>query len=239
MCDKIESTLKFLPELHESKNAIALIFDLEGFSKFTNQPDIQDYVLVYLNHIFDAISVCFHGGEAYWLDWADQNIQPLSLSPFYEKFLGDGALYLWNIHSEKDLFPFLTNLLNRLWNLKKYFSVINKKCSDYVPIAERPQRIRFGLARGIVHEIRKKNTNEKEYIGFCINLASRLQSYCHHLGFIASSRIKVPEELLSKHDYMKIIATEIKGFDDEEVIVDKDEFYSLPTKIKNEKFKEI
>jgi len=241
MCEKIESTLGFVPELAESKNAMALIFDLEGFSSFYNQPDIQDYVLHYLNQVFDALSVCIYGGEAYWLDWPERNLQPLPLSPIHEKFLGDGALYLWSPDDKEKSFPnvFITNLANRLWDLKKYFIKVNEKCADLVPIAERPERIRFGLARGNIYEIKTKKGEGKEYIGFCINLASRLQSYCPDLGFIASARIGLAQEGLRKHGYIKAIAKSIKGFPREEVIVDKYEFQSLSSNIMNEKFEKI
>ena len=241
MEDKVESTLGFLPKLQESKKAIALIFDLEGFSAFYNQPDIQDYILHYLNQVFDSLSVCIYGGEAYWLDWADPNLQPLLLSPIHEKFLGDGALYLWESDDEKNMFPevFITNLINRLWNLKKYFSKLNEKCADLVPVAERPKRIRFGMARGNVYEILRKKGEEKEYIGFCINLASRLQSYCPELGFIASARIGLTKDTLQTHGYIKVIAKNIKGFPREEVVVEKEEYKLLSSEIVNAKFEEI
>lgn len=241
MGDKIESRLGFLPKLTESKNAIVLIFDLEGFAAFYNKPDIQDYILHYLNQVFDALSVCIYGGEAYWLDWVDPTLQPLLLSPIHEKFLGDGALYLWESDDEKKTFPemFITNLINRLWNLKKYFSKLNEKCADLVPIAERPKRIRFGIARGNIYEIVRKKGEEKEYIGICINLASRLQSYCPDLGFIASARIGLTKETLEKHGYIKVIAKNIKGFPREEVVVEKDEFNLLPPEIMNTKFENI
>lgn len=241
MYDKTENRLAFLPKLQGSKNAIALIFDLEGFSLFYNQPDIQDYVLHYLNHVFEALSVCIYGGNAYWLDWADPNLQPLPLSPIHEKFLGDGALYLWSPDNEEKSFPdvFLSNLINRLWNLKQYFAKVNKKCADLVPIAERPQRIRFGLARGNIYEIRRKKGEGKEYIGFCINLASRLQSYCPELGFIASARLGLKQPTLQKHGYIKATAKKIKGFPREEIIVEENEFNSLSQHIIDELFEKI
>jgi hypothetical protein len=61
-----KSTFKFSDQANPPKNAIALIYDLEGFSKFFNQPDVQHYIPAFLNHVSHAISVCLYGGTSYW-----------------------------------------------------------------------------------------------------------------------------------------------------------------------------
>jgi hypothetical protein len=48
-------------------DGIAVIFDLQGFSKFANQPDVHDFVPRYLNTVIGAVETCIFGGEAYWL----------------------------------------------------------------------------------------------------------------------------------------------------------------------------
>jgi hypothetical protein len=76
-------------------------------------------------------------------------------------------------------------------------------------------------------------------MGFCINLASRLQKYCPELGFIASARIGVRESVLKKNEYIKVIANKIKGFPKEIVIVDKREFENLDTQIQEDLFETL
>ena len=134
---------------------------------------------------------------------------------------------------------FIQYLCNRLWNLKTDFSKIIERASDQVPVMDVPQRIRFGLARGTIYELRRKHTSQREYIGFCINLASRLQKYCPDLGFIASARLGLAESVLKEFGYIKVVAKQIKGFPREIVIVDGSEFDALDPKTKDLYFDEM
>jgi class 3 adenylate cyclase len=104
---------------------------------------------------------------------------------------------------------------------------------------EVPRRIRFGLARGTVYKLMGQRQEKNEYIGFCINLASRLQRYCPELGFIASARLGLPKATLDKHRYRRVIATKLRGFPKEVVIVDKMEYQQLDQAVKDRLFEEI
>ena len=151
--------------------------------------------------------------------------------------MGDGAMYLWAAEkSEAFTENFIYLLCNRLWNLKTEFNEVVKKSHDQVPVTDVPRRIRFGLARGTIYELKRRNSQQREYIGFCINLASRLQKYCPDLGFIASARIGIPESKLKENGYIKVVAKQIKGFPREIVIVDSDEFENLNSDIKSQYF---
>lgn len=230
-------TFKFSSASHP-QNAIALIYDLEGFSNFFNQPDVQEYIPAFLNIISDAISTCLFGGTAYWQDGV--KYPPLSSTPIHEKFMGDGGLYIFTPDGLSDFregFP--VALCNRLYILRKNFHAVVQKCTDVVPVFAIPQNIRFGLARGTVYELESLHGGTSEYIGFCINLSSRLQSYCPELGFIISARLKIPSEKLSDSGYKKVIATKIKGFPKELVLVDEDEYVKMNTEVRNNLFEEI
>lgn len=232
-------TFKFIGKASHPKNALAFIYDLEGFSRFFNQPDVQDYVPAFLNHVSEAIAVCLFGGNAYWKG-SDKKIEPLSVRVVHEKFTGDGAMYIILPAAGESDFKISTlrALFNRLWILKDDFKVVVRKSLERVPVVELPRRIRFGLSRGSVYELKKPNTTAREYIGFCINLASRLQSYCPDLGFIASARLMIPDSELKEYGYRKTVATKIKGFPDELVIVDALEYKVLPDELRNDLFKE-
>ncbi|MCH8970315.1 MAG: hypothetical protein IIA66_14510 [Planctomycetes bacterium] len=242
---KQTNTFKFAGKASLSKNALALIYDLEGFSRFFNQPDVQDYVPVFLNHVSEAMAVCLFGssssrGDAYWNKLKGRPHKPLGLRVVHEKFLGDGALYIiLPIAGESDFAAdTLRTLCNRLWLLKSNFENVVKKSLELVPVVEVPRKIRFGVSRGSVYELKKPNTTAREYIGFCINLASRLQSYCPDLGFIASARLMIPDAKLEKSGYRKTVATKIRGFADEIVIVDATEYDALPVETRDNLFRD-
>lgn len=209
-----------------------MIYDLEGFSKFFNQPDAQNYVPKVINEVSQAVSMCIFGGTPYWQK-EKKTIASLGRTPVHEKFLGDGAMYLWAETSSQPLdSDFVQYLCNRLWNLKTRFRFVIQKFHDVAPVMEVPQRIRFGLAMGTIYELRRKNSAQKEYIGFPINLASRLQKYCPDLGFIASARIGLSESVIAKNGYVRVVAKQIKGFPSEIVTIDKGEYEKLSDEIK-------
>jgi class 3 adenylate cyclase len=239
MARRLTRTIRFDPHKVRVHEGIALIYDLEGFSRFFNQPDVQHYVPDFLNHINEAISNVFSGENVYWLE-KDQHPGPL-LHPVHEKFLGDGALYVWTPLAKEKTFSdsFALSLSNRLWNLKSNFGKVIREAADKVPVVELPPRIRFGLARGTVYELTNQGTRREEYIGFCINLASRLQKYCADLGFIASARTRIPEAKLQEHGYIKVVATNLRGFPNEIVIVDEEEYNNLDEEIRGKLFREL
>lgn len=127
MAKAITSTTKFASRGGNPAHGLALIYDLEGFSKFFNQPDVQDYVPKFLNHVSQAVSVVLLGGTAYW----DSSYQKYHAqqAPIHEKFLGDGMLYVWRLkRNQLDFDPvFIRILCNRLWNLKDAFNEVLKQ----------------------------------------------------------------------------------------------------------------
>ena len=228
----------FAEQTSQPKHGLVMICDLEGFSNFFNQPDVSQYVSKFLNHVFEALNIIFKGGTQYCLRKPPRDFRALEIQPSHTKFLGDGALFVWTPTAKDSTFShsFLRVLCNRLWNLKTNFDSVLEKCGDDVPVVDLPKRIRFGLARGTVFQLKYRNSSQTEYIGFCINLASRPQSYCPQLGFIASARLGLPNSLLEENKYVRVIAKKIKGFSNEIVIVDKSEFEELDKAVKDNLF---
>jgi class 3 adenylate cyclase len=224
----------FKPRASYPEQAIVMIFDLEGFSKFFSQPDVQEYVPKFLNIVLEAIDICINGGETYWVpkDKA-KTLEPLP-KHIHFKFLGDGALYIWkyNDFSHEEL----VLLVNRLYNLRLCFDEIIKHASDEVPVMDIPNNIRFGIAAGSVYKLTYSNSGKEEFIGYSINLASRLQSYCRDIGFIFSGRLSIRATELRKNRYFKTVAKNIKGFPKEYVIVDKASYEGLSEEVKIELF---
>ena len=232
------STFSFTGRASHPKNAVALLYDLEGFSRFFNQPDVQDYVPAFLNHVSSAMGVNLFGGQAYWAHNA--TIDPLQVEVAHEKFMGDGALYILLPPGGSSDFPTgtLQHLCNRLWTLKNRFDEVVNRALERVPVVEVPRNIRFGLARGSVYELKPEGAEANEYIGYGINLASRLQKYCPELGFIASARLMLADREVAKHGFMKVVATQLRGFPDEIVLVDREEFEALSDETRNGLFKQ-
>jgi class 3 adenylate cyclase len=216
---------------------IALVYDLEGFSRFVNYPDVGRFIPRYLNHVSEAIQDIVHAGH-----WSKNKYHPLP-TPVHEKFLGDGALYVWTATERKPFPPnFITILCNRLRELRSNFDDIVQEASDAVPITEVPRHIRFGLARGDVYELQRYDVGArrqgKEYVGMCINLASRLQNYCPAARLIVSARVGMGELIREKHSYVKVIAKRIKGFSPEYVILDRAEYEGMAPSVRTKYFTE-
>jgi class 3 adenylate cyclase len=241
MVKKLPTTISFKPEASHPTQALVLLFDLGGFSKFFSQPDAHLYVPKFLNRIFNCVSLIINGGQRFWLQ--DDSMRKPFLLPVHQKFLGDGALYIWTFQKGMKEFDEKSQdiilFINELWNLKNTFSNVLEHCKDEVPVVDLPNRIRFGLAAGSVYKLTYENSTQTEYIGYPINLASRLQGYCRDLGFIASARINMKEKTLSKHGYLKVIAKNLKGFPKEIVIVDEKEYEKLDPKIREELFEPL
>lgn len=219
--------------------AIVLVMDLEDFSKFFSVPDVHLYIPKLINRVFDALNTCFYGGKAYWID-DEPHLDPLP-EPIHTKYLGDGALFIWRYdhQSSNTLQPVdVERLMNRLSSLQKKFSVVIAKCLDEIPLTLIPPKMRFGIGAGSVYRLVYPRAGGEEYVGYTINLASRLQSYCHALGFIASARVELPEKSLADAGYKKIIAKKLKGFPQEVVIVDTYDYEILDSRTKHDLFDE-
>ena len=107
-----------------------------------------------------------------------------------------------------------------------------------------PQNVRFGIAFGKVHKL-TNGSDEGEFVGTPINLASRLQGYCRPLGLIASFRslpeYNMPsEEELNSHGFQILRVKAIKGFfESEKVIVEIKAYEGLERDIRLNLFAEI
>jgi class 3 adenylate cyclase len=236
----VRRTIQFDEKASQPRRGVVMMYDLEGFSRFFNQPDVQDYVPVFINHVSMAVGACIYGGDHYWRSDGGAKLPQLPILPVHEKFLGDGAMYVW-LHSDVDALTtdFTRHLCNRLWTLKRNFKSVVAAASDLLPVLDVPARLRFGVAAGTIYELVRRLSGDGEYIGFCINLASRLQKYCPELGFIASARIGLPQAILDEHNYIKVVAKSLKGFPREVVIVDKGEWEALGPTVREALFETL
>ncbi len=201
--------------------AIAAAFDLSGFTNFCSQVDphlaVPEYLSRFLGWLFDEIKkehlvTSYEEGKELYCDL-----------PFLAKFLGDGVLFLWDVRDMGE-----TEIRNVVISLKNI-------CASYVgefypkirrAVVAPPNILRCGIARGKVFSV----GNGQDYVGPCINIASRLQKLSQ-LTFCFSRRgidmSKYPEESM-RQSYLEKCVT-IMGIGEEELVwVLKKEFDELP-----------
>jgi len=149
-----------------SKSVICAFFDLEGFTKFCNQIDpdlvLPVFLKEYLDWFFSKIQEetkkeSFEEGVETWHDL-----------PFFIKFMGDGLLILWDVSnlSKNAQGNIIVSSLGITKNyVREFYPMIKKK------VVDPPIKLRCGITKGKVYSV----GDEKDYVGPCINFASRLQ----------------------------------------------------------------
>jgi class 3 adenylate cyclase len=155
-----------LSEIATSTDAIAAVFDLEGFTNFCKQIEPQLAVPVFLSE---------------FLPWLVEQIKEVSIQqrhrkglrlysplPFFIKFMGDGILVLWDASE--------MGVVKR----RNIISLLHRVCgnytSEFVPtmrskVVDVPEYLRCGIARGTVFSV----GNGNDFVGSCINMAARIQ----------------------------------------------------------------
>lgn len=149
-----------------ARTAIAAVFDLQGFTVFCKQIEphlaVPIYLSGFLNWIFAAIRTettqrQYRDGVKVWHDL-----------PFFTKFMGDGLLVLWDATSMSQTWQH--NLILSCANILGFYR------TDFLPkmrrkVADVPPALRCGIAKGTVFSV----GNGEDYVGSCINVATRLQ----------------------------------------------------------------
>ncbi len=219
---------------------------MEGFTEFCKQVDPQHTVPLFLNDflnwLFDRIkkSIMMAKIETEVALWAEL--------PFFSKFIGDGVLFLWNINRRKISTKFKNKKEEAYQENKGYkmeqalacnivrnLDIICESYREFVTselskkYANPPPKLRCGIARGSVFSI----GGGRDYVGPCINIASRLQKL-HGLGFCFQKRGFDIETGMrtSKNDYT-LKKVEIKGIGANELVyIRKKDFEELDEKDK-------
>jgi len=200
--------------------AMAAIFDLSGFTSFCSQVDphlaVPEYLSRFLDWLFAEIKTGFVKESE-----AEEKLLWAGL-PFLAKFLGDGVLFLWDTRNMSG--AEICNIVTSLWEI----------CGNYIHefhptikkiVAQPPQFLRCGIARGTVFSV----GNGEDYVGPCINIASRLQklsslSFCFSRRGFDIERY-MPEETAAKY---ALKYAPLRGIGDDELVwVRREEFEAL------------
>ena len=200
-----------------SRSVICAFFDLEGFTKFCNQIDpdlvIPVFLKKYLDWFFEQIKNETKNEEY------DEGIDTWHDLPFLIKFMGDGLLVLWDISNLGSIVQgnIIVSSLHIIQNYSRSFLPGIKK-----EVVDPPNRLRCGIAKGKVYSV----GDGQDYVGPCINFASRLQkipgaSFAFSIRGIDYEKAFV--EKMRKEFIEKII--DARGIGENELIfILKDEF---------------
>jgi class 3 adenylate cyclase len=220
--------LQFTDHEATMHRATVVSLDLAGFSNFCNQsePSVAITVPGLIKRTFDSLNEFFNEeDESNSIFPKDDGKLP---QPRFIKYTGDGALMFWLCPPKEQ---FSQQFCNFLVESMRSFQV---KLSSQLPewekewrIRKLPKKVRVGIATGIVYALRPPHsftslTDPCDYVGYCINLAVRLQSYCPALGFL------VHGNLHSKSPGMRhLTAINLKGTQEEPVAVFREDMRNV------------
>lgn len=181
--------------------SVCAVFDLEGFTAFCDQAEPELVVPKFLEEF------------GCWLHSTLEERAADSLTPRYlfDKFLGDGYMFLWDLESDR-MTP-----EQQMIGLQNIVLIMADTCRSYVPDfiqgrdydGEVPSRLRCGVARGRVVEINDAGTGRVDYVGNCINLASRLQKHENYQFSFSSKGIDTKAEAISSR--FEMAKTAVRG----------------------------
>jgi len=209
----------------QEKEAIAAVFDLTGFTTFCNQVDsylaiprfLNDFLEWFFNSVRKGLTETdLNNHNAFWADF-----------PSLVKFLGDGLLLIWNARGMTE--GQVCRIAATLYGIcRAYRREFYPQMS--MTVNKPPGILRCGVARGKVFSV----GNGNDYVGHCINNASRLSrvgtlSFCFpHRGFQVREYMPAEYRQLFVPKYVSI-----RGVGDNELVwVAKEEFERLPDKNK-------
>jgi class 3 adenylate cyclase len=221
--DKFGADIIGLSDLAKQKKTLeglAVILDLEGFTAFCDQRDPQHEVPRFLDRFLRWL---FQRIREELLDTEDgEDVVLWSHLPIFGKFLGDGVLLIWDVTHVS---------LESRRNIVQAFDII---CSDYGDVfleknakifTRPPLMLRCGIAQGQVTSIADGN----DYVGMCINVASRLQKLADDAFSFGFTMKGLEEEEDNNWDrHFTLIQIKIRGLSKPEfVYVFRSEFNRL------------
>ena len=190
-------------------DALCVMFDLEGFTDFCKQIDphlaVPEYLSEFLKWIFQEIkqqliSKTHKEGYETWSDL-----------PFLSKYFGDGLLFIWNTKKMDE-----SGILNAVVTMHdictlyqlNFLKDVSKK------IAAPPPKLRCGIARGTIYSV----GNGNDYVGPCINMASRLQKL-YSLSVCFSRRGLNLDHMTKKYSDLFIVKkVDVRGIGNGELV---------------------
>lgn len=214
-------SINFLPETQSSQHAIVASFDISGFSAFCDRHDAHASLNRYLSALFSDLTKLFEPGFRDYVQGFEGTTEVPQ--PTLAKFTGDGAILVWVRPTGSDFTPEMcTSIVAGMRAFQKKVPVCIQRWETEWMLSNLPKEIRVGIATGPVQPLTTLDFFESpkvvDYVGYCINLAVRLQDHCPELGFLIHEPIKPKLRGL-----LKLEAHGMKGASREPVyVIDKD-----------------
>jgi class 3 adenylate cyclase len=188
------ATLKFDSKRPDGEDAIVVAFDLCGFSEFCDQVDSYPKIPQLISALFAELGKVLKGT---WEDTfliASQSDKRVP-EPNFLKYTGDGALLIWFAESSEGFDEkFCTALVAAMRHFQDNFAILAPEWERNWRVHSLPKRIRFGIAKGTAYPLRSESAvffkgETLDHVGYCINLAVRLQNHCPELGFLVHATL--------------------------------------------------
>jgi hypothetical protein len=146
--------------------------------------------------VFDLLDT--YTVNALFFDINAQSVSnPKIENPDFIKYTGDGALLIW-LRSDGQAFSekFRTLLVATFRKFQEDFAIKAREWERDWCTNDLPKSLRVGISTGFVFPRREPSVTLflddgpiKDYAGYCINLATRLQAHCPKIGFLVHRNI--------------------------------------------------
>jgi class 3 adenylate cyclase len=183
--------LKFSERESSVHKAIVVSLDLVGFSNFCNQPEASIAVPRLSKFFFDQLNEFFaEEDDSFTIISFKSDDSDKLVAPSFIKFTGDGALMFWIQDKQKDFSQVFCNLI--VQTMREFQTKLAAElpgCEKQWRVHKLPKRVRVGIATGVTYALRPPHTitgwtDANDFVGYCVNLAVRLQGHCSDLGFL-------------------------------------------------------
>ena len=184
------SKINFEDAKSEPKEAIVVSFDLSGFSAFCNHPNAHVVIPRFISNLLEELNRFFMGVIEDLIASGRSNNGKLQ-EPNFIKYTGDGAIMIWLANDSGEFSDqFCTDLVTAMRALQTRIEMLVPEWEKKWRVSGLPKRARFGISTGLVYALREPSNGgffinaPSDYVGYCINLAVRLQDHCKELGFL-------------------------------------------------------
>lgn len=225
----------------DATDAIVASFDVGGFSELCNRDDADTVIPKFLAGLFEELNTFLMSGWAA----AFENMGELLgsrkerrkvVTPQYIKFTGDGAIMIWFPGIDgKFSDVFCTTVVKTMRNLQTRLAVSVAAWEKEWRVVSLPSRTRFGITAGRVYGLTDPDTDMTgEYVGYCVNLAVRLQNHCPEAGFLVHQTLHPAIDGL-----VKLEALGMKGTRPEPVLAFESDLQGLKDNYFRTKFRRV
>jgi hypothetical protein len=192
--------LNFSEKDWERKHALAVSFDLCGFSKFCTHPEAHANLAKLVSSMFTVLSSFFD--DSIMVGFFDLSTKSAVAEPDFIKYSGDGALMLWFLNENREKRrQACTAVVSAMRLFQKRLDTELASWRDDWGVSDLPTKSRIGIAMGHITELKPAGDlvikfGPVDYAGYCINFAVRLQDNPLGIPFVVHKPVAPQIELV-------------------------------------------